>query len=267
MNIKAIEDKINQYQKTEKSMFLTSSFQTHSIPLLHIISRIDNTIPVYFNNTGFHFPETIYFKDQMADLLGLKVLETKSLIPKSEQLNTSGNLHYTSDPDYCCYLNKVQPLEPVLMLHDVWINGIRADQSDTRKAMKIEQPAPFNTLRYHPMLNWDNKMILKKESPTKITERVQVKGMCIYKNQQCEYIAHAGKQFFTIKLCAKSQAIYIKNDVLEYGTFNRARNIINTWDIQIGATVADAKADIGKKLEKIGLPIINIQWFYYSSRS
>lgn len=161
MNIKAIEDKINQYQKTEKSMFLTSSFQTHSIPLLHIISRIVNTIPVYFNNTGFHFPETIYFKDQMADLLGLKVLETKSLIPKSEQLNTSGNLHYTSDPDYCCYLNKVQPLEPVLMLHDVWINGIRADQSDTRKAMKIEQPAPFNTLRYHPMLNWDNKMIFK----------------------------------------------------------------------------------------------------------
>ena len=161
MNFEKIKEKIEEYKKEEKKIFVTSSFQTHSIPLLHIISKIDNTIPVVFNNTGFHFPETIHFKDQVCELLGLKVIETKSLIPKSEQLNSVGNLHYTSDPDYCCYLNKVQPLEPILMQNDIWINGVRADQSATRKAMKVEQKAPFNVTRFHPMLDWDNKMIFR----------------------------------------------------------------------------------------------------------
>lgn len=161
MKFEDIKLKIEEYKKLGKKMIATSSFQTHSIPLLHIISKIDKSIPIYFNNTGFHFPETIHFKDEIANLLGLTVLETKSIIPKSEQLNSTGNLHYTSDPDYCCYLNKVQPLEPIIMQHDIWINGVRADQSATRKAMKIEQEAPFDSIRFHPMLDWDNKMIYK----------------------------------------------------------------------------------------------------------
>jgi len=161
MEFEKIKSKIEKYNKTGKKLFVTSSFQTHSIPLLHIISRIDKSIPVYFNNTGFHFPETIHFKEEIGELLGLTILETKSLIPKSEQLDSTGNLHFTSDPDYCCYLNKLQPLEPVLMQYDIWINGVRADQSETRKAMTVEQAAPFDTTRFHPMLDWDNKMIYK----------------------------------------------------------------------------------------------------------
>ena len=43
--------------------------------------------------------------------------------------------------------------------HDIWINGVRADQSATRKAMQVEQPAPHNTMRFHPMLDWTSKMI------------------------------------------------------------------------------------------------------------
>lgn len=168
MNFEQIKEKIESYKASGKKIFATSSFQTHSIPLLHIISKIDNRIPVVFNNTGFHFPETIAFKDEISELFGLTIIETKSLIPKSEQLNSGGNLHYTSDPDYCCYLNKVQPLEPILMQYDIWINGVRADQSETRKAMKDEQNAPFNSKRFHPMLDWNNKMIYQYISDHKL---------------------------------------------------------------------------------------------------
>ena len=75
------------------------------------------------------------------------------------QRGADGRLLFTSDPDYCCFLNKTQPLEKVLMEHDVWINGIRADQSAVRKAMKVEQPAPFGAVRFHPMLDWNNRQI------------------------------------------------------------------------------------------------------------
>lgn len=50
-------------------------------------------------------------------------------------------------------------MEPVMMEYDVWINGIRADQNANRRNMKVEQPAPHDCLRFHPMLDWSNKMI------------------------------------------------------------------------------------------------------------
>lgn len=140
-------------------MFTTSSFQTHSIPLLHIISTIDKSIPVYFLNTGYHFPETVAYRDQIADLLGLTIVSVSSPIPRNIQKDAEGKLLFASDPDYCCYLNKVLPMEPVLAEFDVWINGVRADQSKIRSGFGIEEQAPHNTLRFHPMLDWDMKTI------------------------------------------------------------------------------------------------------------
>ncbi len=127
--------------------------------MLHIISRIDPSIKVYFLNTGYLFPETVAFKDAVGEKFGLEVIDVKPNTPKDLQRDASGMLMYTSDPDHCCYLNKTQPMEPILASHDVWINGVRGDQSAVRKAMRVEQPAPFNTIRFHPMLDWTNKDI------------------------------------------------------------------------------------------------------------
>lgn len=159
MNFEEIKFKINEYQKGYLKLFTSSSFQTHSIVLLHILSRIDNSIPVYFINTGFHFPETIAFKDQVAEMLKLNIKEVSSFTPKHMQKDSKGKFLFTSDPDFCCYLNKVQPLEPILAEHDVWINGVRADQSSVRKNFKVEEKAPHDVIRFHPMLDWNTKMI------------------------------------------------------------------------------------------------------------
>ncbi len=159
MEIKAIEEKIISYKEAGKKLFTTSSFQTHSLVMLHIISKIDNSIPVYFLNTGYHFPESISFKDKVAEDFGIKVLETKSNVPRYMQKDQSGRLLFTSDPDHCCYINKTAPTEELLHTYDVWINGVRGDQSATRRAMNIEQDAPHNTIRFHPMLDWSMKEI------------------------------------------------------------------------------------------------------------
>lgn len=156
-----IRNSIEKYKEEGKGMFATSSFQTHSLPMLHILSRVDHSIPVYFINTGFHFPETVSFRDEISEKFGLNLIDLHSSVPKSQQRDKSGNLYFTSDPDYCCHLNKVQPLDPVLARFDVWINGIRADQNANRKNMQTEQKTPQGTLRYHPMLPWTNKMIFE----------------------------------------------------------------------------------------------------------
>lgn len=159
MDFTAIKEKIFRYKDQGKKLFSTSSFQTHSIPLLHILSRIDRTIPIYFINTGYHFAETLEFRDRVAEMLKLNLIDLKSDTPKYLQKDQEGRLLFTSDPDYCCYLNKVQPVENLLRTYDVWINGVRADQSRTRSAMKMEQPAPHNVIRFHPLLGWTAKMI------------------------------------------------------------------------------------------------------------
>ena len=159
MDISNIKNKLAEYKAEGKKVFATSSFQSHSIPMLHIISRIDKSIPVYFLNTGFLFPATIEFKDRIANDFGLEIIGLESDTPKIHQLDVKGQLMYVADPDYCCYLNKVKPLEPILMQYDVWVNGIRADQNENRKNMSVEQDASFDSKRYHPMLKWSSKDI------------------------------------------------------------------------------------------------------------
>lgn len=159
MQVEEIKNKISEYKENGKKLFTTSSFQTHSIVLLHILSKIDNTIPVYFINTGYHFPETVSFRDEIAALLNLNLKDVSSFTPRNMQKDAEGKLLFTSDPDFCCYLNKVQPLEPILAEHDVWINGVRADQSAVRKSFNVEEKATHDVIRFHPMLDWNTKMV------------------------------------------------------------------------------------------------------------
>ena len=161
MNFQEIENQINTYKQLGKKMFATSSFQTHSIPLLDIISKIDNSIPIYFINTGFHFTDTLKFRDLVSKKLNLTLVDLHSMVPRIQQKNELGNFYFTSDPDHCCYINKTQPMEPLLNDNAVWINGIRADQNANRKSMKAEQNGPNGSLRFHPMLDWTSKMIFQ----------------------------------------------------------------------------------------------------------
>ncbi len=159
MTVNEIVQQLKRYQASGKKIFVTSSFQTHSIPLLHVLKTSGVNIDVLFLNTGFHFPETVAFKDEIEKLLNLNVIDVRSQVPKSLQIDEENLFYFASDSDYCCFLNKTQPLEPYLMQYDIWITGVRADQSLNRKSMKTEEESSFNTLRFHPLLDWTPKQI------------------------------------------------------------------------------------------------------------
>jgi len=184
MNPDRIKEKIAEYKSKGLRLFTTSSFQTHSIPLIHILSEIDPAIEVFFINTGYHFPETITFKDQVAELLGIEVKNMNPTTPKYMQRNGQGMFLYSSDPDHCCALNKTQPVEQLLKQYDVWINGVRADQSAFRKAMKEEQATPHRAFRFHPMLDWTSKQIYEYRKKYHLPEHpLDAKG---YQSIGCE---------------------------------------------------------------------------------
>ncbi|AZQ62973.1 phosphoadenylyl-sulfate reductase [Flammeovirga pectinis] len=156
-----IAKQVAKYHKDGKKIFASSSFQPQSVVLLDIISRVDKTIPIYFLDTNYHFPETIAFRDQLAEKLGLNIIDIKSDIPVDKQVDENGQPLHATQPDKCCHINKVAPLEDVLPQFDVWINGIRKGQSSVRAQMQKEEEGKHGILRYHPILDWDSKMVFQ----------------------------------------------------------------------------------------------------------
>jgi phosphoadenosine phosphosulfate reductase len=150
-----IGKKIQSYKEEGKSIFLTSSFQTQSIPLLHLISIIDNSIPVIFLDTGFLFPGTYAFRNELEKLFSLNIVDVRSQVGLAMQSDpVNGIMLYSSNPDKCCYINKVIPLQEVKEKYDVWLNGVRRDQTEVRKKMKEEEISEKGKIVYRPILNW-----------------------------------------------------------------------------------------------------------------
>ena len=121
---------------------LTVSFGGGGVVLAHIVSRVDRSVPVFFLDTGFHFPETLAFKDRFVARYGLNLVE---LHPHTDP----GPL-YKTDPDRCCWIRKVEPLERALGGFDVWLSAVRRDQSETRAETEV--------LEYHEL---DGRPLLK----------------------------------------------------------------------------------------------------------
>ena len=148
------EDRIRMlYQHfRQREVLFTSSFGTRSAFLLHLISRIRPSQPVHFIDTTFHFPETLAYKQQLADQFGLNLID---VLPDSIQNRiTTEEEWWKKDPGTCCMVNKVLPLKPVKARHKVWISGLMAHQTDFRSQLRVFEKQG-DILKFHPLIDID----------------------------------------------------------------------------------------------------------------
>ena len=117
----------------------SSSFGPESGVLLHMISRINPHVPVLFLETGYHFPETLKYKEELVQFLGLKNVVDLKADPKrkEEVVKQYEGVPYEKNPDLCCQINKVEPMDKALKDYDAWMSGIRRQQTDFRKSIRI----------------------------------------------------------------------------------------------------------------------------------
>lgn len=143
----------------EGRIALTSSFGPESGTLLHMVSQVDKNVPVLFLETGFHFPETLEYKNKLADLFGLKnVIDLKADPEKRAQLlQENDNLPYEKDPDACCHINKVEPLDRALKGYDAWMSGIRRHQTDARKTIRAIEEYEGDLYKISPLINFTSR--------------------------------------------------------------------------------------------------------------
>ncbi|MBI2565798.1 MAG: phosphoadenylyl-sulfate reductase [Candidatus Schekmanbacteria bacterium] len=138
----------------------TSSFQTQSVPLLHIMAKTVPDMPVFFLDTGFHFPETLQYRDLLIAEFGLNVQVLTSEDGHEGFLHRHGDL-YRTDPDRCCHLNKVEPLNRAMASLRAWVSGIRRDQTAHRENAHIVSRERSGLYKVNPMATWTRRDVWK----------------------------------------------------------------------------------------------------------
>jgi len=139
---------------------VTSSFQAEDVVVLHLVRAIRPEIPVLFLETGYHFPETLAYRDHIASEWNLNlvnVLPDRSV----EQQESEFGILYQTAPDRCCGLRKVEPLFRSLAAYDTWVTGLRRQQSKSRSNLQSDEsfalPSGHVLRKLSPLAEWTTR--------------------------------------------------------------------------------------------------------------
>ena len=126
--------------------------------LAHLVSRVAPGVDVVFLDTGYHFAETIGTRDAVAATLPLRVVNVEPELTVQEQDERHGPRLYERDPDLCCSLRKVAPLNDALAGMDAWISGLRREQSPSRaNTPKFAWDAKHGLWKANPIADWTER--------------------------------------------------------------------------------------------------------------
>ncbi len=149
---------------------MSSSFQTQSMPLLHMATRIKPDIRIFFIDTGYHFWETLIFCVRVASDWSLNVIDLHRDPKWNDFMRENLRTLPADDPNLCCYIHKVQPMQRALDSVWCWISGIRRDQTEVRAHAQIVELQDNGLIKVNPMLNWTkadvNNYIKEHHLPT-----------------------------------------------------------------------------------------------------
>jgi len=147
-----IEQRVQQLYKdfAPDEVMLTSSFAANSALLLHVFSTFAPEQKVLFIDTGFHFQETLDYKKDLTRLYHLKVEDVRAEDWKHE--HTVKDETYKSDPDFCCSINKVEPLEEVKKQHRVWVSGLMRWQTEHRAGLDVFEYRG-GVIKFYPLID------------------------------------------------------------------------------------------------------------------
>jgi phosphoadenosine phosphosulfate reductase len=142
---------------------IASAFQAEGTAVMHMATEIRHDIPVLFLQTGFHFAETLAFKQQLTERLGLNVVDLVGTYTVESQGITFGERLYERDPAHCCDLNKVQPMFRALRDLDAWITAFRRDSAPTRTHAPIIDRYDLEPgsaiVKINPMATWSRRQV------------------------------------------------------------------------------------------------------------
>ena len=147
------------YERFGDRLCLTCSWQKQSSVLVHMVAALELDIPVIELDTGLFFAETYATREKLVARYGLELVRPE-VISIAEQHKQEGPNLWERNPDRCCHVRKVEPLERALNDFDAWISGSRREQSLTRKdAQRMEWSERYEVWKVQPLVDWDAKRV------------------------------------------------------------------------------------------------------------
>jgi phosphoadenosine phosphosulfate reductase len=143
-----------------ESVAISSAFGVEGMVLIDIASKASRNFRLFTVDTEFLFPETYTLMDQVEQRYGITIERVYSLNSPEEQERVHGPALWQRNPDQCCHLRKVEPLQRKLAELRAWITSIRRDQTSARaRAGKIEWDARFGLVKINPIADWSSKQV------------------------------------------------------------------------------------------------------------
>ena len=121
----------------------------------HLASQLREGVPVVFLDTGYHFAETIGTADAVEAVYPVELVRVRPALTVEEQDAQYGAKLFERDPDLCCKMRKVEPLERGLAPYMAWASGLRRDEVESRAdARAVEWDAKRQRVKVNPLVSW-----------------------------------------------------------------------------------------------------------------
>jgi phosphoadenosine phosphosulfate reductase len=125
--------------------------------LVDLAAQVRPGIDVIFLDTGYHFAETLGMRDAVRSTYDVRLLSVQPGQSVAEQDEAHGKDLFSRNPDLCCHMRKVVPLNTMLGLYDGWVTGLRrAESSSRRDASPIEWDGAREMVKINPIAKWSD---------------------------------------------------------------------------------------------------------------
>ncbi|MCC2683855.1 MAG: phosphoadenosine phosphosulfate reductase [Paenibacillaceae bacterium] len=149
---------VDQFPK----IVLACSFGAEDVVLVDMLLKIKPEAHIFYLDTGLHFKETYETKDRLEHKYQTRFIQVLPKLTLKQQEDQYGARLWSTNPDGCCAMRKVNPLTEILKGYEAWITGIRRDQAPTRaNAGKVEYDVKFGLTKINPLADWTNKQVWK----------------------------------------------------------------------------------------------------------
>ncbi len=140
---------------------ISTAFGAEGCALIDLAHKVDPSVPVFYIDTGFAFRETNELKNRIEQKYGITVRVFHPELDVTQQAVKFGERLYERDPDHCCAMRKVEPLQRALKDLDAWVSARRRDMASTRAALPVlelvVQPDGRDLCKVNPFVTWTRK--------------------------------------------------------------------------------------------------------------
>jgi phosphoadenosine phosphosulfate reductase len=142
-------------------LLMATAFGAEGCAILAMLSEIitdPSQIRLINLETGYQFQETLDLRERIHEKYGLSVEYVRAKESVEAMEARFGGAIYGTDPDTCCRIRKIEPLQKTVIGYNAWISAIRREQTHARKGASIvEWDSKFQLAKINPLANWTKR--------------------------------------------------------------------------------------------------------------